>query len=129
MDIVTLLEVLVKGLNEAEEKFFENPKDFFTLETSVKSTTEAFAAGYLGMVISSINRQIYKDGWRQGKYTVQRNDSRMLITSVGDVTFESTYYQNAENKGEYHYLTEEILGITGHERLVKLQRLQCLQKH
>lgn len=126
MDIVTLLEVLVKGLNEADEKFFENPKDFFTLETSVKSTTEAFAAGYLGMVISSINRQIYKDGWRQGKYTVQRNDSRMLITSVGDVTFESTYYQNAENKGEYHYLTEEILGITGHERFSEAAEVAML---
>ena len=100
MDIVTLLETLVKGLNEAEEKFFENPKDFYSLETSVKSTTEAFAAEYLGMVISSINRQIYKDGWRQGKYTVQRNDRRMLITSVGDVTFESTYYRSAENGGD-----------------------------
>ena len=126
MDIVTLLEVLVKGLNEAEEKFFENPKDFFTLETSVKSTTEAFAAEYLGMVISSINRQIYKDGWRQGKYTVQRNDSRMLITSVGDVTFESTYYQSTQNKGEYHYLTEEILGITGHERFSEAAEVAML---
>lgn len=126
MDIVTLLEVLVKGLNEAEEKFFENPKDFFSLETSVKSTTEAFAAEYLGMVLSSINRQIYKDGWRQGKYTVQRNDSRMLITAVGDVTFESTYYQSAENKGEYHYLTEEILGITGHERFSEAAEVAIL---
>lgn len=126
MDIVTLLEVLVKGLNEAEEKFFENPKDFFALETSVKSTTEAFAAEYLGMVISSINRQIYKDGWRKGKYTVQRNDSRMLITSVGDVTFESTYYQSTQNKGEYHYLTEEILGITGHERFSEAAEVAML---
>lgn len=58
MDIATLLEVLVKGLNEAEEEFFENPKDFFSLETSVKSTTEAFAAEYLGMVLSSINHKI-----------------------------------------------------------------------
>ncbi len=39
MDIVTLLETLVKGLNEAEEKSFENPKDFYSLETSVKSKT------------------------------------------------------------------------------------------
>ena len=54
MDIVTLLEVLVKGLNEAEEKFFENPKDFFALETSVKSTTEAFAAEYLGIRFSEM---------------------------------------------------------------------------
>ena len=28
MDIIALLEVLVKGLLDAENKFFENPKDF-----------------------------------------------------------------------------------------------------
>ena len=44
-----------KGLNEAEEKFLKNPKDFYSFEMSVKSSTEAFAAEYLGMVISSIN--------------------------------------------------------------------------
>lgn len=116
MDIVTLLELLVKGLNEAEEKFFENPKDFYSLETSVRSTTESFAAGYLGMVMSSINGQIYRDVWRKGKFKVQRNDERTIITSVGDVTFENTYYESCKNKGEYHYLTEEIMGITAHER-------------
>ena len=126
MDIVTLLELLVKGLNEAEEKFFENPKDFYALETSVKSTTEAFAASYLGMVLSSINEQIYKDGWRKGKYNVQRNDKRTIISSVGDVTFDSTYYQSCENKGEYHYLTEEILGITAHERFSEAAEVAIL---
>ena len=116
MNIVTLLEVLVKGLNEAEEKFLKNPKDFYSFEMSVKSSTEAFAAEYLGMVISSINELIYNDNWRKGKYTVQRNDTRTIITSVGDVTFGNTYYKSVENAGEYHYLTEEILGISGHER-------------
>ena len=126
MDIVTLLELLVKGLNEAEEKFFENPKDFYALETSVKSTTEAFAASYLGMVLSSINEQIYKDVWRKGKYNVQRNDKRTIISSVGDVTFDSTYYQSCKNKGEYHYLTEEILGITAHERFSEAAEVAML---
>lgn len=46
MDIVTLLEGLVNGLIEAEEKFLNNPKDFYSLEKSVKSTTESFSAGF-----------------------------------------------------------------------------------
>ena len=32
------------------------------------------------------------------------------------MTFGNTYYKSVENAGEYHYLTEEILGISGHER-------------
>ena len=31
MDIVSLLELLVNGLLEAEDKFLENPKDFYSL--------------------------------------------------------------------------------------------------
>ena len=42
MDIVALLEVLVKEIIAAEEKFLKNPKDFYSLETSVKASTEIF---------------------------------------------------------------------------------------
>lgn len=113
-NIVSLLELLVKGLNEAETKFFENPKDFYSLESSVKSTTEEFAAKYLGLILSSINSQIKKDAWRKANYKIQRNDKRTLITSVGDVVFDSTYFKN--KKGDYHYLIEDMIGLAAHDR-------------
>ena len=61
MDIVALLEQLVKGILDAEEKFFANPKDFYSLETAVKSSAEAFSAGFLGTVLSSMDRQIFEN--------------------------------------------------------------------
>ena len=47
MDIISLLETLVNEILTAEEKFLKDPKDFYTLETSVKSSTESFSAGFL----------------------------------------------------------------------------------
>ena len=73
MNIVSLLVLLVNGLIEVEGKFLENPKDFYSLEKSVKSTTESFSAAFLGEVLSGVNKQIYDCSWRQGKYKVQRN--------------------------------------------------------
>ena len=58
MDIVTLLEVLVNGLIEAEDKFLKDPRDFHSLEVSAKASTDAFAAGFLGLVLSGVNKQI-----------------------------------------------------------------------
>jgi hypothetical protein len=55
MSIIPLFEVLVNCLIEAEETFLNNPKDFYTLERAVKTSTEAFAAGFLGEVLSSVN--------------------------------------------------------------------------
>ena len=62
MNIVTLLEELVNTLLEAEEDFYQNPKDFYTLEKKAKSTTEAFTASFLANVLNSMNQKIYEDG-------------------------------------------------------------------
>ena len=118
MTIVTLLEELVNGLIAAEDKFLQNPKDFHSLEKAVKASTESFSAAFLGNLLSGINCQIYNDGWRQGKYSVQRTDTRTLISSVGDVTFESTYYKRKQD-ASYHYLTEELIGLDAHERFTE----------
>lgn len=42
MGNVSLLETLVNENLPAEEKFLKNLKDFYTLETSVKSLAETF---------------------------------------------------------------------------------------
>ena len=93
MDIVALLEDLVKGLLDAEDKFFENPKDFSSLERSIKSSTESFSAAFLGVVLSRMNLILSECGARKDRFNIQRVDKRMLITSVGDVVFDCTYFK------------------------------------
>ena len=119
MTIVSLLDVLVNGLIEAEENFFNNLKDFHTLEKSVKAATESFAAGFLGEVLSSINRQICKCSWREGRYNIQRNDSRTIVSSVGDISFDCTYFKKLTEDGGYTYLLEEVIGLDKHERFTE----------
>lgn len=68
MDIITLFEELMSSIFDAEEKFIENPKDFYSLEKSVKTSTENFAAKYLGVVLPGVNKQICESGWRDGRY-------------------------------------------------------------
>lgn len=60
MDIAALLEVLVKEILEAEEKFLKNPRAFYGLETAVKSSAESFSAGFLGTVLTSMNERLCK---------------------------------------------------------------------
>lgn len=70
MTIVSLLDELVNALLKAEGTFLDNPKDFNSLEKSVKASTESFAAEFLGKVLSSVNEQICKSSYRIGRYTV-----------------------------------------------------------
>ena len=102
MNIVTLIEELVNGLIAAEDIFFQNPKDFYSLEKSVKSTTEAFSAAFLGNVLTSMNEKIYEDRWRKTRYTAQRTDKRMLISSVGDITLSVGRDTGTRYKGKIY---------------------------
>lgn len=116
MDIVTLVKGLLNDLIKAEEKFYDDLTNFSKLETTVKKSTENFAAKFLGMVLDEINDSIYNDKlWRKGKFNVQRRDKRTLITTVGDVEFDAIYYKNLKD-GSYSYLVEDVIGLDSHER-------------
>ena len=118
MDIVTLLKELVNGLIEAEKDFYQNPIDLHELETATKATTDAIAAKFISSILSNMNEQIYKNSIRKEHYTVQRTDSRTLISSVGDLTFDCTLYKRKNSEG-YVYLLEEMLKLGKHERFTE----------
>ena len=118
MTIVTLLEVLVNTLNEAEENYFNNPRDFYSLEKAVKTSTEAFAADFLGKVLTDMDEKICQSSWREGRYNIQRKDTRKLISSVGDISFGCTYFRNASGGG-YTHLLEDVIGLSKNERFTE----------
>ena len=119
MEIISLLELLVNGLLEAEEKFYSNPKDFYAFEKATKTTTDAVAAKFISTVLSSMNEQIYSCSYREGLYNAQRTDQRSLVSSVGDIAFDCTYYKRLSDEGGYVYLLEEMLGLGRHERFTE----------
>ena len=119
MNIIALLETLVNGLLETEEIFFKNPKDFHTLETATKATTDAVAAMFMSNLLSSMDEMIYNCSYREGRYNVQRKDTRTLISSVGDITLDCTYYKRLSEEGGYVCLIEEMMGLEKHERFTE----------
>jgi peroxiredoxin len=91
----------------------------------VKSSTESFAASFLGNVLTSINTQICKSSWRDGKYIIQRTDTRNLISSVGDVSFDCTYFRRLSD-GSYTYLLENMIGLSKNEKFTEEAEVMLL---
>lgn len=126
MNIVSLFDELAKGIFSAEEKFLQNPKDFHSLETSVKTSTESFAAKFLGAVLSDLDAHIRNGSWREGKYTVHRQDSRTVISSVGDITFDCTYYRGIRDRDGFTHLLEDMIGLDRNERFTEAAEVVLL---
>lgn len=126
MNIIALLETLVNGLLETEENFFSNPRDIYALEKATKATTDAVAAMFMSNVLSSMDEKIYNCSYREGRYNVQRKDKRTLVSSVGDITFDSTYYKRLTDEGGYVSLLEEMMGLSKHERFTEEAEVMML---
>lgn len=126
MDIVSLLDTLLTSVFDAEENFFKNPKEFSNLEATVKSSTEAFAAGFLGAILSEMDQAIRKCSWREGRYTIQRNDTRTLVSSVGDISFDCTYYKSKSEKHTFTHLLEDLIGLEKNERFTEIAEAAML---
>lgn len=127
MDIVALFEDLVNGLLKAEEAFFSNPKDLYTLEKATKTTTDALAAKFLSGILNCMDKQIRNSSYRKAHYNVQRVRSRALNSSVGDLTFDCTLYRKkGTKKGGYVSLLPDMLGLDKHERFTEEAEVMML---
>lgn len=128
MAIVSLFESLLNDVFTAEQKFFENPMTFDELEASVKTSTESFAAAFLGEILTELDCAIYKSAWREERYVVQRREKRTVISSVGDITFDCTYYKGiGENKG-FRHLVEDLIGLERNERFTEVAEATLLSE-
>lgn len=128
MAIVSLFETLLNDIFSAEQKFLENPKSLDELEISVKSSTEAFAAAFLGEILSGLDQAIFNSAWRQKRYAVQRRDKRTIISSVGDVTFDCTYYRGIGEGSCFTHLTEALIGLERNERFTVVAEAALLSE-
>ena len=127
MDIVALLEVLVKGIFEAEEEFLKKPKQFAEFETRVHKLFDQGALGFIEGVLEETDRMICESNYRKMHYDIQRHDKRTLITTVGDAVFEQTLFRDRESR-EYRYLLSEMVGLEPHERFSEAAEAEILKE-
>lgn len=125
MDILALLEGFANRLLELQQEFMEEGR-FDVLEREAAEAGTQTIAQFLSLTLSETDAYIRDSGVRRRDYTIQRQVSRTLITTVGDVTFENTLYQKRSDK-TYHYLLAEMMGLPAHERLSEQAEAKILK--
>lgn len=109
MSIVSLFESLASEILSAEENFLKNPKDFTLSRSKCQVIYGSICSSFSWGSISSLNEQIFNSSWRDGKYVVHRQDKRTLISSVGDITFDCTYYRGIGKYDGFTHLVEDYI--------------------
>lgn len=115
--IVHSLEKLYKKFEQADQLFLDSGmKDINSYEKELAKAARKAAAEHMQALYSSMDQMLCSDIVRDQKYTIQRHDTRELLTTNGPVRFTHTLFRNRAD-GSYYYLLDEWLGLDAHERL------------
>jgi len=115
MDIVALLDTFAHGLYDISEDFYDHPEQFSQIEHRVAKLSNQTAAQFLSMLLSELDQVVCDSLKRKEHFKVQRHRNRTLITTVGDVTFTHTLFQEVET-GRIRMLLDEMIGLPDHEK-------------
>ena len=110
MNIISLFNSFVNHLNN----ILDNNLFLYELEHNISNSTNTLNLNILRNILEYLDLEYKNSKERKDKYYVQQTRERTLITSLGLVTFNKTYYKS-KNKinGKYVYYSylEDYLGI------------------
>lgn len=111
------LEKLYTEFEQADQLFLDSGmKDMDAYEKRLAEAARKAAAEHMQALYNNMDQMLCSDIMRDQKYTIQRHDTRELLTINGPIRFRHTLFRNRED-GSYHYLLDEWLGLDAHERL------------
>ena len=110
MNIISLFNSFVNHLNS----ILDNNLFLYELEHNISNSTNTLNLDILRNILEYLDLEYKNSKERKDKYYVQQTRERTLITSLGLITFNKTYYKS-KNKinGKYVYYSylEDCLGI------------------
>lgn len=110
MNIISLFNSFVNYLNQ----ILDNNLFLHELEHNVSNSTNNLNLDVLKKILEYLDLEYKNSKERKQKYYVQQTRERTLITSLGLLTFNKTYYKSKEKvNGKYLYYSylEDYLGI------------------
>lgn len=111
MNIIPLFQSFVNHLNN----IFVNNQYLHELEHKLNDSTNKLNLDVLRQMLEYLDLEYKNSKERKEKYYVQQTRERTLITSLGLLTFNKTYYKSKEkvnHKYEYYSFLENYLGIS-----------------
>ena len=110
MNIISLFQSLVNHLSN----ILENNLFLHELEHNIFNSTNELNLDILKQILEYLDLEYKNSKKRKDKYYVQQTRKRTLITSLGLLTFNKTYYKSKmkiNGKYEYYSYLEDYLGI------------------
>src|SRR6056297_968977 len=111
-----LMENLKEILEESPNLLGKEGLSGFILQLN-KLTNDAMSE-LVGEVLTQLDAELRKDSERRKKYEVKGKYEKSIETTLGQITYERTYYKHKKTK-ENKYLLDELINVTPHMKKTK----------
>ncbi len=115
--IQSFLEKGIKKLTEEVIKLIKNGEGLSEIVTEIKKATDELGRGICIEIIKTMDGSIRNDPNRKKEWYVERrNEENTIVTKLGAITYERSYFKSKTGKG-YRHLVDEVLDIGVHTRI------------
>ena len=112
MNILPLIKNFLNNFN----KHFEKGTNLFELENYIVSNGDELTKELLITFIEGIDLEYKNSLSRKEKYYVKETRGRTLLTSIGYIDVNFTFYQNKQTKKSYCYI-RDVLNLKPYQRM------------
>ena len=127
MNIIPVIELFTSRVLETAVNFLDHPAESARMEQSLDMAGKDLCAELMKQILEEYDDLLVRMPQRKKKYTVQRHDSRTLITGFGDVTFQRTLFRSRAD-GTCHYLLDEQMHLPKNEHLSEMAEVRILNE-
>ncbi len=120
-------EAGIKKLEKAVEDYMKNPQNMAEFVYDIRDGVIELALNIIQETLEDCDQMLRDSGRRKKEWEIVRKDPKELVTSLGSVHFEKTYFKN-KRTGERAYLLDRILHIESHERLTEDAEAKLLEE-
>jgi len=99
-------------------QFFKEPTKIAEFVCGITAETNRLGVMLIQETLEEMDQMICDSGKRRLEWTVEQHNRKSLLTSLGNVVFRKTLFENKKT-GEMCYLLDRILGLEKGERITE----------
>ena len=127
MNIIPLINTFLNNINEFLS--ISNPT-FYELENNIEQSSINFNLNFIKCLLENVDLEYKNSKERKKIYYVHQTFPRTLITSLGLLTFNKTYYRsktkNNNNKFDYYCYLDDFLDIAKWSKMTERAEVKLI---
>lgn len=123
--IQLFVEKGIEKLYGITNEYMKEPTDLAGFVKAIREVTNVLELGVIKDTFELMDEKLRESPERKAKYEIVKKDAREVITSLGAVRYERTYFRESVS-GEKSYLVDEIIGLEKRERMTEDAKVRML---